>query len=123
MLDGRVSRPSNVDDKRMTNFILPANPQTEPGESISWASPGEISGVEAQVAPFPLTPALSPGERGKDFPRYDNAVRVGFSIAQPPLPPLLGYPRPSDGRGAGGEGNGSGEGRGEGERGHLRFQA
>ena len=42
-------------------------------------------------------------------------MRVAVTITQPRIPPLLCYPRPSDGRGAGGEGNGSGEGWGEGE--------
>ena len=55
---------------------------------------------------FPLTPALSRGEREKPVPRCDWSVPVGFAITQPKIPPLPG-----------------GEGRGEGEQGHLRLNA
>ena len=60
--------------------------------------PGAGSGVEAKVAPFPLTPALSPEERGKLRLQDGKFDAHSFAAVREMFLPLLG-----------------GEGRGEGE--------
>ena len=71
-------------------LIRPGKPPALPGDSSSLTVPGNISAIETKVAPFPLTPALSPEERGNPRPRLGKADARGLTPSRDLFLPLLG---------------------------------